>query len=190
MPNEEQREKLLKLMRAALQHDNELRDKYQVGEKFRFIRDRLQALQARVEESLIALQKQAEQAPEQMAEDEILVYVHLFNAQGLALQSWQKMLNPSVFYEYSVNRPIYAGQVAVEAFIRLKPNKFQHGYLIFAVKKVDILPAGDDQLKDNLGNLIIKVREGSLRVNRLISFMHNDNEYTLSANGELTKKDS
>jgi hypothetical protein len=192
MPNEskEQKEKLLKLVRDALQQDNELREKYQIGEKFRFIRDRLQALLSRAEESVTTLQKKVEQTTEQLAADEVLVYVYIFNAQGLVLQTWQKMLNPSVFYEHSVNRPVYTDKSNIEAFIRTKPTKAQHGYLTIAVKSADILPASVEQLKDPIGNPIFKVREGSLRANRMISFTQNGNEYTLGEGSELIKKKS
>src|SRR5262245_4444723 len=103
----EQSEKILQLVLNAIQQDKELREKFQVGDKFRFIRDRLDALQLRVQETIDALQKQDEKKKEVIADDEVVVYVHIYNAQGIAFQTWQKMVSPSVFYEYSVNRPIY-----------------------------------------------------------------------------------
>src|SRR3990167_9684781 len=104
----------------------------------------------------------------------MLVYVYLFNAHGLNFSSWQKMLSPSVFYEYSVNRPIYGEKAHVEAVIRNKTNKAQHGYLTIAVKKELI---SSESSKDALGNPLIKVKEGGLKIERLICFFHHNHEY-------------
>ncbi|WP_172621964.1 type IVB secretion system protein IcmQ [Aquicella lusitana] len=190
MPNNnaEQREKLLKLVRDAVEQDKMLREQYQIGDKFRFIRDRLHALLARIEESVAISQKESEIKADKLAEDEELVYVYLYNAQGLALQSWQKMLNPAVFYEYSVNRPIYTDRSAIDAFIRSKTNKAQHGYITVAVKKSNILKIQDASLKDPIGNPLVKVKEGSLSPGRMFAFTHNGQNYILDEEGKIVPK--
>jgi len=190
MSDKEQKEKLLKLVRDAVQHDHELRQQHQVGEKFRFIRDRLLALLARVEENFSVTQKQQERTTYQIATDEVQVHVYIYNAQGLNIQTWQKMLNPSVFYEYSVNRPIYAEKAEIDALIRGKANKAQHGYITVAIKKQDILSISNvEAQKDSLGNRLIKVKEGSLHSERLISFTLNGQNYLLNEEGQLEKQD-
>ncbi len=187
MSNEiDQKEKLLKLVRDAVEHDKNLREEFQVGEKFRFIRDRLQALLVRVEESVHSLQKKEETHVDVLNENEVLIYVYLYNTHGLVLQTWQKMLNPAVFYEYSVNRPIYPDQTSIDSFIRTKSNNAQHGYLTVIINKSDILLTAEN--KDAIGNSIIKVKEGSLSPNKLVSFTHNNHEYVLNEDGELIKK--
>lgn len=186
MPNDDidSKAKLLQLLRETVKQDNELREKFQIGTKFRFIHDRLQNLMAHVEESLSMLEKQEEEEKEAIAADESLVYVYLYNAQGLVLKTWQKFLNPAVFYEYSVNRPIYSEKSHIETFIRYKKNPAQHGYLTVVVKKVDILPS-QEPMKDALSNPIIKVKEGSLLASNLLAFTHNGQDYLLDAEGEL-----
>lgn len=186
--NKDRKEKLLQLLRNAMSQDNELRDKYKMGEKFRFIRDRLHSLVTRIEENLKTLQLEDEKTKVTLREDEILVYVYLYNAQGLVFQTWQKLLTPSVFYEYSVNRPIYADRSLIESFIRNKTNKAQHGYLTVAIKRDHILPTPDHEVtKDQFGNPLIKIKEGSLAVDRLIAFTHNENHYRLDQDGVLQK---
>jgi hypothetical protein len=186
--NNDLKEKLMTLIREAVTGDKKLREEYQMGDKFRFISDRLSGLLERVEENIAALQKKVEKVNDAIVEDEVLVYVYLYNTHGLSLQSWLKMLNPSVFYEYSVNRPIYAEKKEVEAYIRTKANKTQHGYLTVAVKKTEILPGSAELQRDTLGHSLIKVREGSLKAERLIAFTHNGHDYRLTENGELSKK--
>lgn len=188
--NSEKKAKLLQLIRNAVSQDKQLREKYNIGEKFRFIRDRLQALLARVEENLQLFETAAQQNKDLLLPDETLIFVHLFNAQGVILHTWHKMLNPSVFYEYSINRPIYAEKKFVETFIKSKTNPNQHAYLTIAIKKQDVMSLASDteHATDLIGNPLIKVREGSLKFNRLIIFTHNGIDYEVSAEGNLLTK--
>jgi intracellular multiplication protein IcmQ len=186
--DKEREKKLLELVRDALEQDKNLREKYKVGDKFRFIRDRLQALATRLEEQVMAAEQKIKKAEKQSPDDR-LVYVYLYNAQGMLFPTWQKMVTAAVLYEYSVNRPIYADKLLVETYIRSKASKAQHAYLTVAVKPLDILAApGAETAKDALGSSLVKVREGSLLVNKLVLFTHNGHEYTLSETGVLTKK--
>lgn len=187
----ELKEKLQKLVLDSIQVDKDLRAQYQVGDKFRFIRDRLANLELRVQEEINAIIQEIESKVDKLADDEVLVYVYIFNAQGLVFQTWQKMLNPSVYYEYSVNRPIYIDKAHVESFIRNRPTKAQHGYLTVAIKKTDLLPvpAGIEPPKDQNGNPLYKIREGSLKPNKLFSFTHQDIEYIVNAAGHVVKKE-
>lgn len=187
--NKDKTEKLLKLVRESIAQDAQLREKFQIGEKFRFIKDRLNALVNTVEESIKAMEKLTEKASKELAQDEVLVYVYLYNAQGLVVNTWQKMVNPSVFYEYSVNRPIYTEKNDIEAFIRSRSQKVQHGFLTIALKKDDVLKLSTIEVtKDAIGNPLVKVKEGSLKFNRLMSFTHNGIDYEIKENGELQKK--
>lgn len=183
--NKDQKE-LLNLIQNAIKQDQELREKFAIGEKFRFIRDRLHALQSSMEENLLALQQEETKKTNVATEDEVIVYVYLYNAQGMIFQTWQKMVSASVFYEYSINRPIYTDKANIEAFIRSKQNRQQHAYLTIAVKKPYILP--NVNVTDPLGHPLVKVKEGSLMFDRLIDFHYNGHDYTVDANGILIKK--
>lgn len=183
----DQRLKLIELVRDIIQHDEHLREKYQIGERFRFVKDRLIALLDQLEKQAKLLEpEKKKEAGGGLAEDEVLVFVYLFNAQGILVNTWQKMLTPKLFYEYSVNRPIYADKIGIDTLIRFKTNKVQHGYLTVAMKKSDILSA---DAKDSAGNTMLKVKEGSLRFERLVSFSHNEIDYVLNEENTLVKKD-
>lgn len=186
---QEQCKELLELVQQLVAQDKALREQYKIADKFRFIRDRLAMLLSKVEEVSVAFQQEIvkQESKSILAEDEALVFVHIFNAQGLVLQSWQKLLLPSVYYEYSVNRPIYTERSYIESFVRSKPNKVQHGYLAVVVKKSMILPL--DDTKDSAGNPVVKVKDGALDPKRMISFTHSNQEYILNASGELIKKE-
>lgn len=190
MPKEkDQHTKLLQIVQETIERDVTLRKKYDIDGKFRFVTDLLNKLLEQTQKNIHAPTVTAEKMGHVLAEDEQSVYVYLYNAQGLTLRSWQNMLSPKVFYEYSVNRPIYIDKSSVEALLRAKPNKAQHAYLTVAIKKHDILHTlGSESLKDAFGNPVVKVREGSLLFSKLIAFTHNDIEYELNESGELIKK--
>ena len=183
--SKELKEKLLQIVGAAVSKDVSLRTELKIGDKFRFIRERLQAMQKNVEAALQTIKVETEENKEVLAADEQLVYVYLFNAHGIDLQSWIKMLHPSVYYEHSVNRPIYSEKEHIESVIRNKANRIQHGYLTIAIKKTAITKKGDEGAKDNLGNPLLKIKEGALRPERLMSLSHNGHTYVLNENGGL-----
>jgi intracellular multiplication protein IcmQ len=153
------------------------------------VRDQLQVILENVEQKELHSTVTADknQLNEELRENEMAVHVHLYNAKGIALSSWYNMLTPKVFFEYSVNRPIYAERSQIENLLKSKNNKVQHAYLIVAVKADDIIQA-DSGLKDSLGCPLIKIKEGSLFFDRLLAFVYNDQEYILNDKGELIRK--
>lgn len=180
-------QKILELIQEAITLDEELRVKYQIGEKFRFVRDRLKSISEQLE-SLQVSQNVTSGTSNRVSEaNELLVYVYLYNAHGINIQSWKKMLTPKLFYEYSVNRPIYGEKGHIESLLRAKTNKMQHAFLEVFVKPEDVI-SGETQLKDVIGNPILKVKEGSLHFENLLALVHNGVSYRLSAEGELIKK--
>lgn len=186
--NKENGKKLRQLIQDVVQEEKKLREVYQIGDKFRFIRDKIIALQKQVEEGLQEIQSKDVVVESALAADDMLVYVYLFNTQGLSAVTWQKLLQPTVMYEYSVNRPIYIDKSQVESFIRSRTSKVQHGYLTIAIKKEHLLPVEAVAPKDAIGNPLYKVKEGSLHFERIVSFRHNDHDYSIKQNGEMVKK--
>jgi len=162
----EQQIKLIALFNEIIQNDELLRKKYTIVDRFRFVRDRLIG---------------------KIAADEVAVYVHLYNAQGTILRNWQTMITPKVFYEHSVNRPVYVEKKFIEALVKSKTNRLHHAYLTIAVKPADLIPQTQ---RDALNNPVDKVKEGALHFNKFIVFTHNEQDYILDEKGELVKKDS
>lgn len=181
----EQLQKLVTTLRETIERDKALREKYEVGDKFRFVRDKLNAALTALEAKIPDANAEQTRQRDLLSEDESPVYVYLYNAQGLQFRSWVGMCNPKLYYEYSVNRPIYADKDSVDALLRSKTNKAQHAYLTIAVKKTNIINA---DLKDAQGNPLIKVKEGSLHFDKTLGFTQAGVEYEFNADGELVKK--
>lgn len=185
----DQANKLFEYIEEVTKTDIATREKFGVKDKFRFIRDQLLTLQNLVAANVQTFQQENVKKEDVLAPDDTVIFVYLYNAQGLTIDAWRKMVHPSVFYEHSVNRPIYTEKTRIEYYINRKVNKLQHAYLAVAIKSKDILP--DDATgpqKDIYDNPIIKVREGSLKVERVISFTHNGIDYELTEEGALVRK--
>lgn len=172
---------LFSIVKELVASDEALRQKNQVGDKFRFIRERLQNLYQEVETSLENEASQTE-AEKPLSEDDRLVFVYLYNAQGILLPTWQKLLSAQTFYDHSVNRPIYGDEKEIQAFISTKPNPKQHGYLIFSVRREEVQLSGT---KDTLGAYLMKVKEGVLKFSGLKGFVNHQRRYQVSSNGEM-----
>src|SRR3990167_182834 len=189
MSDNENEHKLLDIIRNAIAQDEALRKQYHVGDKFRFIRDQLQRLLARLEKDFTVAEAAKKIPSPHVEEGEVLVYVHIYNTQGLVFPTWQKMLLPSLFYEYSINRPIYYKKEYIEALMRSKNPHVQHAYLTIAVKPEAVFQLDDNlATKDSLSNPLIKVKEGSLRLEKMVAFTHEGQDYKIGEKGILTKK--
>ena len=182
----ENKRALVELAEEIMRGDNALRETHQIGEKFRFVRDRLQALLEQLEKQANATETE-KKAVMSVAADEVLIYVYLYNSQGVLLSTWLNMLTPKLFYEYSVNRPLYQDKSHVDLLIRSKANKVQHAYLTVAVKQSMVIQS-EDLSKDVLGNPMTKVKEGAFLFDRLMAFTHGEQDYTLNENRVFVKK--
>ena len=182
----EKKKKLMQLVLEVIAKDQALRDQYGIGEKFRFIRDKLHGLVPYLEAEMAAIAA-AEKAKLTVQEDEQIVYVYLFNSSGVSLPTWRKMVHESVFYEYSINRPIYVEQSQIDSFIRSRSNRLQHAYLSVIIKKNAVIP--NVVLKDAHGNPLIKVKEGALKRDKLLAFTHGDHVYEVTLEGDFLKQE-
>ena len=123
-------EKLLDELRRISKEEAQLREECSIGERFKVIQTQLHTLLRRFEAKVLeskAASKPAEKR-DVLAEDEKLVYVYLFNAQGEKLKRWETLLLPSALFEHSVNRPIYSNKEHVQTLIRAKQNMSLHGF--------------------------------------------------------------
>lgn len=191
MPSKEnidRQKKLIHWVREAIKKDEALREQYGIKDKFRFVREKLQGLLQRLENDLAHMQadESSAEALSFSSEDSLIVYIHLYNAHGVSLKSWQSLLNPRLLYEYSVNRPVYGEKGHIEAFLRSKASKQHHAYLTISISKSDLVLGRES--KDVAGHPLLKIKEGSLHFNRVMGFTHNDIEYEVNEQGEVKKK--
>jgi hypothetical protein len=188
--DQDAQKQLATLLKEALDVEAKLRKKHKLGARFLIIQQQLQKL---YDDCMQYAEVDSEQAIETLediaqpiAEDEIIVYVHLLNAQGKTLASWQRMLTSRALREHSVNRPIYADKKHIDELFRSKPNLAIHGVIEAVVNKRDVLvPVEKSTLKDSLGNPLIRLKQGGLKTKNLRCFHYLGKKYHVSEEGDL-----
>lgn len=183
---------LVKELNNIVSMEKKLRQQCGIGARFKVISAQLEGTFKKFSDRAKKIQQamqQDEVKADTLSEDEVLIYVHLFNAQGSSLKNWQNLLLPHAMVNHSVNRPIYSKRNDIEKVLKIKPNKAQHSYLVVAVKKTDIVSAGKKEiLHDNQGFELLRIKHGSLERNKIVEFVHDEKVYEVNSQGELSKK--
>lgn len=153
-----------------------------LGKKFETIRDEF------VESSGLKPKEAATHAkkdPFALKDDEIEVYVALYNAQGTDLKQWAKII--SNISTLSISRPTYSTEQAVREMIRSSANILNEGYVSVHIHKGDIIAAPEDRApRDKLGNILLMLKENIITVSDVRKFYHKSGIYTLKK-GELER---
>lgn len=167
--------------------DMELAERAQcdIGARFSVLQSQLQKLLIDYREEMREFSSvemiNSQLKKEEAQEDETIVYVYLFNAQGRRLNSWLQFLSPQSLMDMSVNRPIYAKKEHVDELLRSKTDTDLHAYIKVVVKKANILmPLEESVLKDSLGNLLLRVKHAAIKQDKILGFYHQGKEYTFS----------
>ncbi len=171
------------IIQEAVNIEHQLRQNHDIGVRFNILKTQLESLSNKVDNEISAKEHKpkinAKNANE-LAEDETLIYVCLFNAQGQALRSWQNLLLPKALYDHSVNRPIYANQSEIEEMLHNKTNKNQNAYFSIAVKKADIMAdENTTTLHDPNGFPLLRLKQGALKNGKIKLFIHNGIAYRI-----------
>lgn len=191
MDEKEKKRNLYRVLESLVNKDKERRREFDVGDRYKAISSRLEALLQYVRQAVSLPTQEAtlDRASPVLSESQQYVFVHLFNTKGKILSRWEAMLSPRQLAEYSVNRPVYAEQKQVEAYIRSRPNDDEHAFLMMKIEQSDVL-RGDESTNnyDLLGHPLLKLKEGALKEQGLIYFFHKGGRYIL-ARGHLMAHD-
>lgn len=183
MDDKERKRELYRGVEHLVNEEKELRKKLGIGDRYKAVASRLDALLRYVHQamSLPTQEVAVERASPVLSEGQQYVFVHLFNNKGKVLSRWEAMLSPRQLADYSVNRPIYAEQKQVEAYIRSRPNDDEHAFLMMKIEQSDVLQ-GDKSAGnyDLLGHALLKLKERALKEQGLIYFFHKGLRYILS----------
>lgn len=179
-------EGVLPSIQALIKEEASLREQAAVGSRFLVLQTQLQQIEQRMQALLD--EKTRAQACESnkkakalaLQEDEVVVFVYLYNAHGLRLSSWERFLAQHALDEHSVNRPVYARAEDVEVLLRNKNHPQNHGVLKVKVSRDDIaLSAEASQLRDLHGNVLLRLRQSALKQKNILAFICKGKEYRL-----------
>lgn len=99
----------------------------------------------------------------------IPVYVSLYQVMGNNLQNWQYALR--LLSEHNTSRPTYRNEQFVRELIDSKSDVERHGYAIVHVKEDDIYTF-EEQPRDSLGHEMLVLKEGVIKLENIIGFVH------------------
>ena len=119
-----------------------------------------------------------------LPEDQMLVYVSLYQALGGNLNIWEQMLK--VLASCSLGRPIYASEDIVRQAIESRPDLMKEAYVEVMIPKSGILILQDDKaLKDVNGNDLLSLHPGVVNPLGVKRFVHANNLEYKFVNGKL-----
>lgn len=137
----------------------------------------LNRLQMKAEEKSITIQP--------AAENEVEVYISLFQSDGYNIGKWAMQLRS--LDRYIVGRPVYQNQMDVENRIRLRAAGVSEAYVAVIIKKTDIQAGGSTPLKDQFEHPLLLLKETALRNGRIVTFIHQGMRYHF-VDGQLVKQ--
>ena len=180
---------IIELVRQAIADDKQRRQQFKVGDKYSFISENLNSILRNLEANLdVSEQAEAVQLPpwhRELADNERVVYIYLYNAQGKNPKVWQQLLSRKSMNEYSFSRPIYTKREHVEKILKSRDHCANHAFISVVVKKNHII---DSPLTDNFGNPRVRLLEGSLDADNIVEFVHREREYYRDSRARLLLK--
>lgn len=150
----------------------------------------LSAIKAEAEAELLKLEAKATAKTYQIekpAENEVEVYISLFQSEGLNINKWAMQLRS--LERYIVGRPIYQNATDIAKRIRLRSAAGNEAYVSVIIKKLDIQPSVDPfapPLKDQFDHPLLMIKDIALRKGRITGFYHQSIRYHF-VDGQLIK---
>lgn len=149
----------------------------------------LLAIKAEAQTELDQLQMKAGAKPihthAARSENEVEVYVSLFQSDGYNINKWAMQLRS--LDRYVIGRPVYQNENDVENRIRLRNAGVNEAYVVVLVKKNDVQ---SDRfaapLKDQFDHPLLTLKETALKNGRIIAFVHQKIRYHF-VDGQLLK---
>ncbi len=105
------------------------------------------------------------------------VYIEIYQAQGDRLEGWINAVKK--LGDYYVSRPAYQVEDHVRELITSKRSR-NDAYVAVWIHQENILSM--DKMRDRLGHELLSLREGSIKVENIIEFVHDKNRYRLIEN--------
>lgn len=119
------------------------------------------------------------------AADQTEAFVSIYNAEGINLLKWEKIL--LTLEKQFVTRPVYATEKEMRAVMRTKINRRNDAYISFYLLKTDITPPKDGKAPlDRQGNALLLLKDTALKLQNINRFYHESGIYSYQ-NNTLTR---
>src|SRR3990167_3654845 len=102
--------KLLVVIKDAIAYEKSCRAQYEIGSRFSVIINQLNELAQDCQNEINTLSGNAAMnadinSNKGIAEDEVAIFMYLFNSQGANIKSWRPQLEFKALMDHSINRP-------------------------------------------------------------------------------------
>lgn len=106
------------------------------------------------------------------SDDELLVYVSLFQAKGDSLVYWELQLRS--IESHLVSRPVYKQESAIDRALRSNVNSMNSAYAILKILKSDIDcdVNSEEQRFDRFGQKLVLLKDGRVSSDNIVGFVH------------------
>lgn len=110
------------------------------------------------------------------SDDKTLLYISLFQNDGLNLHRWELQLRS--IESYLIGRPVYAKEEDVQKEIRMKITQTSEAYVIVGVDKAAIQkePYQSPRIDRN-GNPLVALAVGAVTSEKILEFVHQGKRY-------------
>lgn len=156
-----------------------------------FLRNTIKPLLAIKAEAVTELDQLQLKAHEQvfnrqpLNEQEVEVYISLFQSDGYNINKWAMQLRS--LNRYVVGRPIYKNEADVEKRIRLRNVAGNEAYVAVVIRKTDLqADTFATPMKDQFDHPLLLLKETALKNGRIHAFVHQGIRYHF-VDGQLIK---
>ena len=143
------------------------------GDKLRKLRDQFKSTAKFIPEE--SAQQEFETIRDE-DEEQIEVYISLYNSAGSEIRNWEKLLNN--LKTVLITRPVLATEKDAKELLRSKLNKKNEAYIAVYIDKSDVMsPIGGITPKDTLGHELLVLKENTVKTDNITRFVHVSGEY-------------
>ncbi len=142
-----------------------------------FLRSNIKPLRQLKEEvlqtrkTLLEQQGMMEIQPYQVTEDEVKVYISLYQADGDNLPGWEAQL--ASIDCYMAGRPVYKSEADIKKAIRQKLLQTSEAYAVVVIKQSQLIENRFEAVKtDRYGHELVTLEAGIVDADKVIEFVH------------------
>jgi len=123
-------------------------------------------------------------------EGDVLVYVTLYQASGKDLMMWQITCN--AISTCGFGRPIYLDEEKARQWVKSKGSGNTDGYAIVHVPENSLITKDKDEslMYDSLENQVVHIKPGNLSAERIVKFVHYNQDSYYFIDGKLVLAES
>lgn len=111
-----------------------------------------------------------------IAEDEVVLYMTLYQAQGYDLNAWSLQLRS--IKHTMLGRPIYSDEESARTTIRSKVDQSRDAYVVLRVKREYMMNhAAPSAQFDRHNNKLVTLEQGAIATESILEFVYMNNRY-------------